>query len=272
MADGGMGELEALRLMLEWGADEALLDSPVDRFAPTARPVPPHPAPSAVPSGAHSPLAPSAALVSPRAAGPAQAEQAASAAAAATDLAILHQIIDGFTACPLRATASHTIAPSGNPAAGLLFVYDNPGPDDDRAGRAFSGPSGARLDRVLGSAGLDRTRFLVAPLLPWRTPGGRPASDAEVALCLPFLHRVVALVRPRRLVVLGAGPYRALGGDENGFRKARGKWALHAIPGLDAPIPVLPMLSAELWLSSAASRQATWADLLQLMAALQDAD
>jgi DNA polymerase len=256
MADSTISDLETLRLMLEWGADEALLDGPVDRFAPM---------PAVVPAA----LPPQPAPLIAASAAPALAQQAALDATAAADLAALHAAIDAFTACPLRATASRTIAPSGNPAAGLVFIYDNPGADDDRAGQALSGPAGERLDRVLASAGLDRTRFLAAPLIPWRAPGGRPASDTERALCLPFLHRLLALARPRRMVLLGAGPYRALGGEENGFRKARGKWAPVTLPGFDAPIPSLPMLSAELWLSTPANRQATWHDLLQLMTAVQ---
>jgi DNA polymerase len=270
MVDAAINELEALRLMLEWGADEALLDSPVDRFALV--PAPPALAPAAQPVAVPT-VTPSrpAPTIMPLAAGPALAQQAAAAAA---DLAALHAAIDGFTACPLRATASATIAPSGNPAAGLVLVYDTPGPDDDRTGMALSGPAGERLDRVLASAGLDRTKFLAAPLIPWRPPGGRPASDAELALCMPFLQRLLVLVRPRRLVLLGAGPYRALasplGAEDASFRKARGKWSQVTLPGLDAPIPTLPMLATDLWLSSPANRQTTWTDLLQLITAPQD--
>jgi DNA polymerase len=281
MIDAATNELEALRLMLEWGADEALLDSPIDRFAllpaPAATPqasAPMAAGPMAGVSVATVPVAapprPATAIAS-LAAGPALAQQAA---AAAGDLAALHAAIDGFTACPLRVTASSTIAPSGNPAAGLVLVYDTPGPDDDRAGMAFSGPPGERLDRVLGSVGLDRTRFLAAPLIPWRPPGGRPASDAELALCLPFLQRLLVLTRPRHIVLLGAGPHRALatalGSEDAGFRKARGKWGRVTLPGVDAPIPALPMLSADLWLSTPANRQTTWTDLLQLITATQD--
>ncbi len=266
MADGGgaLDELAALRLQVEWGADEALLAEPSDRFASAAAVAPIRP-PEPIPSAA---LPTSRRGMVPLAAGPGLA---AERAAAASSLDALYAAADAFDANPLRATASTTVAPSGNPHSGLLLVGEAPGADDDRAGRAFSGPAGERLDHVLRSAGLGRDGLLLALLVPWRAPGGRPISEAERAAVLPFFHRLLALVRPRRLVLMGAAPYAALGGEPGGFRKARGKWRDVALPGLEAPVPALTTLPPDLWLSTAANKQAIWADLLSLRAALDNA-
>lgn len=256
-------DLSALRLMMEWGADDALLDAPIDRLA-----APPQP------DGADTvitpPPAPARRTAAQRAATAAGSvvQQAQAAAAGAPDLAALHAALDAFDACPLRATASHSVHPAGDPAAGLVMLYEAPGPDDDRSGTPLAGPLGARVDRMLASAGLDRGRMLIAPVIPWRPPGGRPVNETELAACLPFLLRLLALVGPRRLVLLGAGPLRALGGPENGFRKARGTWLPLPLPGLDQPVPALPMLPPERWLADATSRRATWLDLLALRSAL----
>lgn len=243
-----MDMLAALRLQMEWGADEALLDEAVDRFAlpePVAR------APAAV--------LPQAAPARPKpAAAPAPIE--------AADLAALHAAMDAL-ACPLRATASHTVGPVGDPASGLLLVGEAPGPDDDRSGRAFSGAAGQAMDRVLGSAGLSRAALMLAFLVPWRPPGGRPPNEGEIALCLPFMHRLLLLAQPRRVVLMSGLALRALTGDAGGIRRARGKWTSIPVPGM-APIPALPMLPPELWLSGAAAKAATWGDLLTLRAAL----
>lgn len=260
-----LDDLAALRLQIEWGADDALLDTPTDRFAPPPATAGPAPAPR-LPR-------PTPTLV-PLAAGPGLAAQATRAAAAATDLASLHAAMDAFDACPLRGTATTTVAPSGNPAAGLVLVAEAPGPDDDRAGHAFSGPAGERLDRVLASAGLTRTDLFLTLMVPWRPPGGRPVSEAELALCLPFFHRLLALARPRRLVLMGAGPYRTLAaarapGDDAGFRKARGTWRDITLPGFDTPIPAMPILAPEIWLGTPANKQSTWTDMLNLRAAFQ---
>lgn len=241
-----MDDLAALRLQIEWGADESLAEAPVNQFtpaSPTARPL---------------------ALVRPALPTPAPAVPAA-----ILDLAALQAALETFEACPLHATASTTVAPSGNPTAGLVFIGEAPGPDDDRSGHAFSGGPGAMLDRVLASAGLDRTHLLLAHLVPWRPPGGRPVNDHEVALCLPFLHRLLALTRPRHVVLLGNGPLRALTGHAAGLRQARGRWTAVPVPGMEESVPALPMLSPDTWLKTAGNKQNTWTDLLTLVDIVQ---
>jgi DNA polymerase len=216
-------DLTALRLQAEWGADEALGDAPLDRFAPVVPPARPRPA----------------------AAMPART----TAEPAAANLAALHAELQAFDGCALRATAMSTVQPDGNPQAGLVLIGDAPGSDDDRSGRAFSGAAGQTLDRVFASIGLDRSAMLLAPLVPWRPPGNRPLSEAEIQTCLPFLRRMLTLVRPRRLVLLGGGPVRALTGNADPIRKLRGHWL-------------------EALIRSAATKRDVWSDLLQLRRAL----
>lgn len=249
-----MDALAALRLQIEWGADEALLDEPVDRF------VMPEPVATARPRA-----------VVPRTAPAFRAMPAVPAAstglAEAADLRALHDAMDRM-ACPLRATASHTVGPVGDPASGLLLIGEAPGPDDDRSGDAFSGPAGAAMDRVLDSAGLSRGAMMLAFMVPWRPPGGRKPSEGEIALCLPYIQRLLFLARPRRVVLMSGLALRALAGDGSGVRRARGKWTQVAVPGLE-PIPALPMLPPDLWLSGPGPRSGTWADLMALRTALE---
>lgn len=268
-----MDVLAALRLQMEWGADEALLDAPVDWFAASAgampRAVPPLPVagPPGVSRLAGDGGAPRVAdRIGP--ALPGGAAEAAAVAAGAADLVALHAALDGFDACPLRATAGRTVAPSGKADSGLVLIAEAPGADDDRTGEAFSGAAGARLDMVLGSVGLTRSDLLLALLVPWRPPGGRPPTESEMALCLPFLLRLLALTRPRRIVLAGAAPLRLLTGEEGGLRRLRGRWTPVRLAGRAEPVPALPMLPAEQWLSNAARKRTTWGDLLMLRAAL----
>ena len=65
---------------------------------------------------------------------------------------------------------------------------------------------------MLASIGLARDALLLTPLIPWRPPGGRPPSAAEIAVCLPFLHRLIALTGPTRIVLAGALAARTLFG------------------------------------------------------------
>src|SRR5208337_4195647 len=97
---------------------------------------------------------------------------------------------------------------------GLMLVGEGPGAEEDRVGKPFVGPSGQLLDRMLASIGLDRSRLLITNLIPWRPPGNRNPTDSEVLTCLPFLLRHIALVAPRRLVLLGGLATRAVTASE----------------------------------------------------------
>lgn len=249
-----MDSLEALRLQIEWGADEALDDEPRNHFLPSAKPMLQPLATAAIPNA--SPLPTRAAL-------PIAARSQAIANSAGT-LAELHAALDAFDGCSLRATATTTVRPDGNPAARLVLIADAPGADDDRTGVAFAGLAGATLDRVLRSAALDRSSMLLTHLVPWRPPGGRAPTEAEIQACLPFLLRLLQLVRPDRLILLGSAPARVLTGSSDSIRRLRGRWIEAAPPGFDTPIPALPMLPWDQWLRSPAAKRDSWADLLAL--------
>ena len=192
--------------------------------------------------------------------------QAQAAADAAGSQEALREALAGFAACPLRDTAGHLVFFDGNPAAGVVLVGEVPGAEEDRAGMPFAGPAGQLLDRMLASVGLDRTGVAMVMLVPWRPPGGRPPTDGEVAMCLPFLWRHLALLRPRLLVPLGGLATRALTGNSLGIRRLRGRVAAAAVPGMDAPVSVLPMLHPAHLLRTPGAKREAWADLLQLRA------
>ena len=85
------------------------------------------------------------------------AERAAQSAAAATTLEELRAAIAGFDGCALRDTASNLVFAEGDPSATLLLIGEPPGADDDRSGRAFAGPAGEYLDRMLAAIDLGAT-------------------------------------------------------------------------------------------------------------------
>ena len=286
--------LAALRLMMEWGADEALEANALDRFATGAAPAaavrhavgPAVVVPATLPvSTAPATLSVSTApaTLSVSTAAPATLSvstapatlsvstpslQAEAMAAAADSVAALRAALAGFTGCGLAATAGNLVFADGNPDAGLVLIGEAPGAEEDRAGKPFVGPSGQLLDRMLGSIGLDRTHCLLTNIIPWRPPGNRNPTDNEVLVCLPFLHRLLALLRPRRVVLLGALSARALTGSSEGIRKLRGRWVTITVPGVATPLPALPMLHPAYLLRQPGSKREAWADLITLKRAL----
>ena len=125
---------------------------------------------------------------------------------------------------------------------------------------------------MLASIGLDRGKVRIVNIVPWRPPGNRNPTDSEVAVCLPFLHRHIALIRPDILVLLGAvaakamlpPPQRSLG-----IRRVRGAWETLEIPGLETPLPCLPMFHPAYLLRTPAAKKEAWTDLLALRFRLQ---
>jgi uracil-DNA glycosylase family 4 len=257
-----MDAFSALKLQIEWGADEALDAEPVDRLRPPVA----SQAATASPAVAASPAAsPPLTLPSPIAAPAAPrltpAERAAQAAAGAQSLPELRTAIAQYDGCPLRDTATNLVFAEGDAAAGLLLIGEAPSADDDRSGRVLSGAVGGYLDAMLHSIGLERSRMLLAPLIPWRPPGDRPPSAVELATCLPFLFRLIALAAPRRLVLFGPLATRSVTAGATARRRGRVGWAEVAIPGLDAPLQVLASVSLPSLLRTPALRREAWADL-----------
>jgi DNA polymerase len=259
-----MDALTALRLQIEWGANEALEAEPVDRL----RPPPARAAAVVSASTATAPAAPAwgasgsaGRSAMPQAAGSRVAERAGHAAAAATTLDELRAAIAGFDGTTLRDTATNMLFLEGDPACGLLFVGEAPNADADRSGSSWTGAVGSYLEQMLRSIGLDRGALCLAPLIPWRPPGDRPPSPTEIATYLPFLHRMIALIAPRRIVVLGPLPARALLGATPTRRRASPVWQHATIPGIAASIPALTMPSPAISLRVATQRRSAWADL-----------
>jgi uracil-DNA glycosylase family 4 len=251
-----------MQLQTEWGVDECLLDTPQDRraVAPLAPPV----------------MAPPV-MAQPVIAQPVitQMRRAPADLAVAGDLDALAAAINSFTGCALRETASHTVLGEGPVGARVMLVGDAPGAEEDRAGRPFVGPAGQLLDKMLASIGLARAQVRLSHILPWRPPGDRPPSETEIAACLPFLHREVALIAPDYLVLLGANAARALLGEAHkraSISRLRGVWTLVEIPGRAAPCPALPCYHPLYLLRSPAAKASAWADLLSLRARLEQGD
>ena len=122
---------------------------------------------------------------------------ARTAAASAGTLEELRTALAAFDGCPLKATATNLVFGTGASPAEVMLVGEAPGADEDRQGLPFVGASGKLLDAMLGWIGLDRaTNAYISNILPWRPPGNRQPTQAEVAACLPFIERHVALVAP----------------------------------------------------------------------------
>ncbi len=253
---GNMSADEAARALdwlAEMGADEIILDAPVNRLAaPLARPLPEKPV--AVPL--------------PAAVTPAAASGPLALASHCQSLGDIEAALDRFDACPLRKTATRLCFADGNPAARVMLVGEAPGRDEDIQGKPFVGRSGQLLDRMLAATGLSRqapereSAVFITNVIFWRPPGNRTPTEAETQMCLPFLLRTIELQKPDFIVCLGATPAHRLTGRNDGILKLRGKWMTADVGGRN--IPLLPTLHPAYLLRQPAQKRLAWRDLLSL--------
>ncbi|HTQ14626.1 MAG TPA: uracil-DNA glycosylase [Rhizomicrobium sp.] len=263
--------LSTLAWLVESGADEALLDEPVNRLKASSNP--PlvggsksaerisgrGPEPTLRPAPA--PKNPSDFSTRPQGAGTTDSiGSAIEIAARCNSLAELRVAMEAFEGCALKKTAASTVFADGTPSHRIMFIGEAPGQEEDRQGKPFVGRAGQLLDRMLAAIGLDRkTNAYITNVINWRPPGNREPSPEEAATCLPFLRRHIELARPQILILLGAVSARHVLGRPDGIMRLRGKWLeYHAAGKL---IPVMPTLHPAYLLRRPADKKLAWQDL-----------
>jgi uracil-DNA glycosylase family protein len=131
--------------------------------------------------------------------------------------------------CPLWENATQTVFGGGPRRARLMLVGEQPGDQEDRAGKPFVGPAGRLLDRALVDAGIDRRDAYVTNVVKhfkWRPAGKRrlhqrPNAE-EIRACRPWLDAELEVVDPEALVALGATAAKALLGSSFRVTQRRG--------------------------------------------------
>lgn len=132
--------------------------------------------------------------------------------------------IEACHACALREGCARTVPGEGSPTAGIMFIGEGPGADEDRLGRPFVGRAGELLTKMIHAIGMERTEVYICNAVKCRPPGNRTPTAEEIAACRPFLRAQVALVRPKIIVLLGATAGRDVLGDQFRVTRDRGKW------------------------------------------------
>jgi DNA polymerase len=147
----------------------------------------------------------------------------------------LRETAAGCRACPLWERGTQTVFGEGTSGAEVFLVGEQPGNDEDLAGRPFVGPAGRILDRALAAAGIDRRSVYVTNAVKhfkWEPRGKRrihqKPNAREIRACHPWLEAELRVVRPRAVVCLGATAAQALLG--RAFRVTEHRGELIASP------------------------------------------
>ena len=159
------------------------------------------------------------------------AESAAALVPAPPTLLNLRQAARACRACPLWRSGIQTVFGEGPIGARVMFVGEQPGLEEDRAGKPFVGPAGRLLDQALAEAGINRREVYVTNVVKhfkWESKGQqhihKKPNASEVAACFSWLEAEIRVVKPAVLVCLGATAAQALLGRDFRVSRQRGEW------------------------------------------------
>ena len=263
-----------LQTILKWhqlvGVDESIATEPINRFtkaelkkAPdtyAAPEIPVQTESSTTPNERPIPSVPSKTIATTQSSDEA-IKTAVDLATSAKSIAELRTALETFDGCALRKTATNLVFVDGNEDADILFVGEGPGAEEDRQGIPFVGASGSLLDKMIGSIGLSRGDVLISNTVFWRPPGNRTPTSQEIAACMPFVEKLIEIVRPRIIVPLGGAAAKSLLGETKGIGRLRGHWFSVETPELSQPVVATPIFHPAYLLRSPIQKCAAWNDL-----------
>jgi DNA polymerase len=175
----------------------------------------------------------------------------------------LASLIASCTACPLAPTRRNTVPGQGALKPDIMFVGEGPGADEDAQGLAFVGRAGQLLTKMIAAMGYTRDTVFIGNIVKCRPPGNRTPTPQEMAWCIPYLKRQIAVIRPKLIVCLGATAVRGLVGDFSPISRIRGTW--REFEG----IPVMLTFHPAYLLRNPADKAKVWADLKAVLARLR---
>lgn len=160
----------------------------------------------------------------------------------------------------------------GNPSAGIMFIGEAPGAEEEKLREPFVGPAGQTLTRIITAMGLKRADVYISNICKYRPameePQGarnRPPTPAEMAACLPYILGEIEIIQPKVIVALGATAATGLG-IEGTVGRLRGRFHdLHGTPVMVTYHPSYLLRQEENADKGVGSKRLVWEDMLQVM-------
>ncbi|NOZ69558.1 MAG: uracil-DNA glycosylase, partial [Deferribacteres bacterium] len=150
------------------------------------------------------------------------------------ELKNLRAVIGDCRRCKLSEGRKNIVFGEGSPDAGLMFIGEGPGRDEDIQGRPFVGDAGKLLTKLITRMGMKREEVYIANIIKCRPPFNRNPEEDEIAACMPFIEKQIDIIRPRVIVCLGKVSAHALLGTDIPISRLRGTFLQYR------GIPVMP--------------------------------
>ena len=189
---------------------------------------------------------------------------------ASLDLAALAEAARDCRACPLWEPATQTVFGVGSNDARIVVVGEQPGDQEDLAGRPFIGPAGQLFDRALAEAGIDRKTLYVTNAVKhfkFIVRGKRRLHQSpkttEIRACHPWLEAEIGRLQPTLVIAMGASAAQSVFGRATPVEKSRRQLFDHAIGGHRTRVVVTVHPSYLLRLPDEAAKAAAYANFVE---------
>jgi DNA polymerase len=157
--------------------------------------------------------------------------------------------------CALCEGRTNTVPGEGALDAKFVVVGEGPGATEDELGRPFVGRAGELLDSILAGVDIPRSSAFILNIVKCRPPSNRTPLPDEAAACLPYLHRQLAILRPKVILAAGSTAIGHLLQSKLALGKLRGQ--VHRYAG----IPLIATYHPAALLRNPNWKRPTWDDV-----------
>ncbi len=178
------------------------------------------------------------------------------------DLSSLKEAVMNFDACALKKTATNTVFADGNTSSDIMLIGEAPGANEDLTGIPFCGDSGKLLDNCFKSIGYDRSNLYITNSIFWRPPGNRKPSADEIAICLAFVEKHIALINPKLLILVGSTAVSSVLNVSEPMSKMRQRFFKYNNQYLKNEIDVCAVFHPSYLMRQPSQKKQMWHDLL----------
>ncbi len=168
--------------------------------------------------------------------------------------------------CKLSKGRKNIVFGEGSADADIMFIGEGPGRDEDIQARPFVGEAGKLLTNLILKLGLRRQDVYIANIVKCRPPNNRNPEEDEIAMCVPFVKRQIAIINPKVIVCLGKISAQTLLRSSIAISKIRGKFFSYN------EIPVMPTFHPAYLLRNPKDKWLTWEDMQKVLEKLKDSN
>jgi uracil-DNA glycosylase family 4 len=252
--------IDALKWHIEMGADEAIEDTAINRYETAKLKEKPKQPVVEMPKPARKIESPSVAMQGTR-----------EVAETCKTLAELEAAVRNFSGLSITKTATNVVFADGNPQSEIMMIGEAPGAEEDAQGIPFCGASGQMLNQMFSYIGVTREKnFYITNTLFWRPPGNRRPTPEELAICLPFVEKHIALINPKLIILVGGTAVAALIDDKVGIAKMRGRFMEYNNKYLSNPVKTTAIFHPSYLLRSPGQKKLAWQDALMIKKYIKD--